>query len=307
MLTHIAELEGMLGGQGSRKRLVLAVAQDSYALEAVSKAALRGFIEPVLVGDKSLILQLAGDGIINLEGHTIIDERDILKAVETAVRLVHDGSAQILMKGGCSTAQLLKGVLNRDWGLRKGALLSHFALFEIPAYHKLLAITDVAINIAPTLEDKVAIINNAVDFFSRLGVTNPKVAAIAAVETINDQMPATVEAAKLAAMNRDNLIMDCLIEGPLAFDTAISSESAHHKNLISKVAGDSDLLLMPDIEAGNVLYKALAYFANSKVASVILGASAPVVLTSRSDSEEAKLNSILLASAADGNRNLNTV
>jgi len=218
------------------------------------------------------------------------------------VRLVHDGIADVLMKGGCSTAQLLKGVLNKEWGLRKGALLSHFALFEIPAYHKLLGITDVAINIAPSLEDKVAIINNAVDFLRRLGISNPKVAMIAAVETVNEQMPATVDAAGIAQMNRDHIIRDCLVEGPLAFDTAISKESAEHKNLVSEVAGDADLLVMPDIEAGNVLYKALAYFAGSRVASVILGASAPVVLTSRSDSEEAKLNSILLAAAVTGHK-----
>ena len=296
-MIRIAEFEKMIEGQIGRKKLVLAVAQDSYALTAVSQAASKGFIDPVLVGNKLLINQLAHDGGINLEGFTIIDEPDNLKAVETAVRLVHEGSAGILMKGGCSTAQLLKGVLNRDWGLRQGELLSHFALFEIPAYHKLLGITDVAINIAPTLQDKIFIINNAVDFFGRLGIKCPKIAVIAAVETVNAQMPATVEAAELALMNRENKIRNCLIEGPLAFDTAISRESALHKNILSEVAGDADLLVMPDIEAGNVLYKALAYFANSQVASVILGASAPIVLTSRSDSEEAKLNSILLASA----------
>lgn len=301
MLTRISDLEKMLKRQAGPVRLVLAVAQDSYALDAVSKASLKGFIEPILVGDQSLIKKLALEAEISLNNWKIIDEPDILKAVEIAVRLVHEGSADVLMKGGCSTAQLLKGVLNREWGLRKGALLSHFALFEIPAYHKLLAITDVAINIAPTLEDKVSIINNAVEFLGRLGITFPKVALIAAVETVNEQMPATVDAAKLTMMNRESIIRDCLIEGPLAFDTAISKESADHKNLISEVAGNSDLLVMPDIEAGNVLYKALAYFADSKVASVILGASAPVVLTSRSDSEEAKLNSILLAAAVVGN------
>jgi len=297
MPTRIAELEKMLEGQTRRRKLVLAVAQDSYALDAVSKAYHKGFIDPVLVGDQLIIKQLADEAGIKLDHYEIIDEPDNIKAVETAVRFVHDGFGEVLMKGGCSTAQLLKGVLNREWGLRQGELLSHFALFEIPAYHKLLGITDVAINIAPTLEAKVAIINNAVDFFRQLGVPRPKVAAIAAVETINDQMLATVEAAKLAEMNRENKILNCIIEGPLALDTAISRESAIHKNLVNEVVGDSDLLLMPDIEAGNVLYKALAYFANSQVASVILGASAPVVLTSRSDSEEAKLNSILLASA----------
>jgi len=300
MLTRIADLEKMLEGQKSRTKLVLAVAEDSYALEAVSKAALKGFIEPVLVGNKLLIEQLANQLEITIDRYTIVNEPDSLKAVEAAVRLVHEGSADVLMKGGCSTALLLKGVLNRTWGLRNGDLLSHFALFEIPAYHKLLGITDVAINIAPTLEEKIAIVNNAVDFFRQLGVLRPKVAVIAAVETVNPQMPATIEAAKLAQMNRDNIIPNCLVEGPLAFDTAISRESAVHKNLVSEVAGDSDLLVMPDIEAGNILYKALAYFANAKVASVIVGASTPVVLTSRSDSEEAKLNSILLASVVKG-------
>jgi phosphate butyryltransferase len=299
MLTKINELEKML--RTSRKKLVLAVAQDSYALDAVSKAAVKGFIDPVLVGNRFLILKLADEAGLDITRFEIIDEPDTLKAIETAVRLVHDGYAEVLMKGGCSTSQLLKGVLNRDWGLRKGELLSHFALFEIPAYHKLLGITDVAINIAPTFEDKILIIRNAVDFLKQLGVNNPKVAMIAAVETVNEQMPATVEAAKITALNRNHVIGGCLIDGPLAFDTAISKESAVHKNLVSEVAGDSDLLVLPDIEAGNVLYKALAYFANSKVASVILGASAPIVLTSRSDSEEAKLNSILLASAVDGN------
>jgi phosphate butyryltransferase len=297
MLTRIADLEKILERQKSRKKLVLAVAQDSYALEAVSKAVMKGFIDPILVGNRMLILQLASEGEISLDEFVIIDEPDVPKAVEAAVRLIHDGSAEVLMKGGCTTSQLLKGVLNREWGLRQGDLLSHFALFEIPAYHKLLGITDVAINIAPTLADKISIINNAVDFFSRLGIPCPKVAAVAAVETVNEQMPATVDAAKLALLNRENSIRNCLIEGPLAFDTAISKESALHKNISGEVAGDADLLLMPDIEAGNVLYKALAYFADSKVASVILGASAPIVLTSRSDSEEAKLYSILLASA----------
>jgi phosphate butyryltransferase len=300
MLTRISGLGRLSGGRKDRKKLVLAAAQDSYALEAVSKAALKGIIDPVLVGDEVLIRRLAEEASISLDGYIIINEPDIATAVETSVRLVHDGLADILMKGGCGTAQLLKGVLNREWGLRSGDLLSHFALFEIPAYHKLLAITDVAINIAPSLEDKVAIVGNAVDFLARLGLPDPRVAAVAAVETVNEQMPATLDAARLAAMNREGRIRNCLIEGPLAFDTAISRESAHHKKLVSEVAGEADLLLMPDIEAGNILYKSLAYFANSKVASVVIGASAPVVLTSRSDSEEAKLNSILLASAVDG-------
>jgi phosphate butyryltransferase len=299
MLSRISELGQQPGRVPVKKRLALAAAGDEHSLDAVSKACAIGLIEPILIGNRMEIMRITREKGIPADGFRIIDEPDNARAVETAVRLVHDGMADILMKGSCSTAQLLKGVLNREWGLRSGELLSHFALFEIPSYHKLLGITDVAINIAPTLADKVAIINNAVEFMSRIGIINPKVVAVAAVETVNLQMPATVEAARLAEMNLSGEITGCRIAGPLAFDTAISRESALHKNIPGDVAGDADLLLMPDIEAGNVLYKALAYFAGARVASVILGASAPVVLTSRSDSEEAKLNSILLASAAD--------
>jgi phosphate butyryltransferase len=282
----------------------LAAAQDSYALEAVGKAAGSGFIEPVLVGDEGKIRRIASENNIPIVDFAIVNEPDTLLAVERSVRMVHDGRADILMKGSCSTASLLKGVLNRDWGLRKGDLLSHFALFHLPAYHKLLAISDVAINIAPGLVEKIAIINNSVEVLHLLGVEIPKVAAIAAVETVNDQMPATIEAAELASLNAEGRISGCLVEGPLAFDTAISLESAIHKSLDSRVAGDPDLLLMPDIEAGNVLYKALSYFANASVASIVAGASAPIVLTSRSDSEDTKLNSILLATAAIHNINM---
>jgi phosphate butyryltransferase len=198
------------------------------------------------------------------------------------------------MKGNVSTAGLLKGVLNETEGLKTGNLLSHFSIFEIPQYHKLISVTDVAMNIAPTLKEKIGILTNALSYMKRIGYEKPKVAVIGAVETVNEKMPATMEAAVLSKMAQRKQLPPCLVDGPLAFDNAMSKESAEIKGIVSDVAGDADLLLMPDIEAGNVLYKAFG-FMGGKLAALILGASAPIILTSRADSEESKLNSILLA------------
>jgi len=219
-------------------------------------------------------------------------------AVEMAVRMLSSKQADILMKGKVGTSTLLKCVLNREWGLRTGSLLSHIALFEVETYHKLIAVTDVAMNIAPNLKDKISIVNNSVSFLNRLGYNMPKVAVLGAVEMVNENMEATLDAALLSKMNQRDQIRNCIIDGPLAFDNAISLESARHKGIKSDVAGDTDLLLMPDIEVGNVLYKSLVFFAKAKVASIILGALVPIVLTSRSDSEQAKYDSILLSAAA---------
>ncbi len=298
-MKSLTELTTLASKAKSKKKLVLAASQDVHALDAVKEATEAGLIIPVFVGNLPQIEQMAGEIGFGINDFIKIHEPDNQIAVEKSVKLIHDGEAQLLMKGSCGTAQLLKGVLNRDWGLRKGDLLSHFALFEIPAYHKLLAVTDVAINIAPDLGAKKAIIENSVEFLTNMGIAMPKVAVIAAVETVNDQMQATVDAAALVQMGRDGRIAGCLIEGPFGLDNAINKESAEHKGIQNEVAGDADLLLMPDIEAGNVFYKGLVYFARAEVASVVLGARAPVVLTSRSDSRETKLNSILLASAVD--------
>jgi phosphate butyryltransferase len=227
----------------------------------------------------------------------MIHEPDTELAVGIAVKMVRSNQADILMKGKVGTSSLLKAVLNKEWGLRTGSLLSHIAIFEVEAYHKLIAVTDVAMNIAPNLQDKIAIVNNSVACLNKLGVEMPKVAVLGAVEMVSENMQATLDAALLSKMNQRDQIKHCLIDGPLAFDNAISLESANHKGIRSEVAGDTDLLLMPDIEVGNVLYKSLVFFAHAKVAAVILGASAPIVLTSRSDSDQAKYDSILLAAA----------
>jgi phosphate butyryltransferase len=188
-------------------------------------------------------------------------------------------------------------VLDKECGLRKSDVLSHFALFEVPTYHKLIGLTDAAMVIAPDLKTKIAIINNAVEFMNKLGITRPKVAILGAVEVVNESMPATLDAALLSKMNQRGQIKNCIIDGPLAYDNAVSAESAHHKGIVSDVAGDADLLIVPDIEAGNILYKAYGFSANAKLAATILGAAAPIVLTSRSDTEEAKQASIVMAAA----------
>ncbi len=261
------------------------------------QAAQDGFIEPILVGDKEAVQNLAAQYNLDLTGVRMIHEPDTEMAVEIAVKMVRSNQADILMKGQVGTSSLLKAVLNKEWGLRSGALLSHFALFEVEAYHKLIAVTDVAMNIAPNLQDKISIVNNSVECLNKLGIDMPKVAVLGAVEMVSETMQATLDAALLSKMNQRDQIKHCLIDGPLAFDNAISLESAIHKGIRSEVAGDTDLLLMPDIEVGNVLYKSLVFFAHAGVAAVILGATAPIVLTSRSDSDQAKYYSILLAAA----------
>jgi phosphate butyryltransferase len=300
MLKKFSDLHEIVKKKKQLKRLVLAVAQDDHSLEAVSAATDKNYIEPILVGDADQIKEIADKKKIDLKKFNIINEPNITEAVAKSVKLVHYGEADILMKGHVGTAVLLKGVLNKEWGLRKNEVVSHIALFEIEAYHhKILALTDVAMNIAPDLNTKVGIINNSVEFLTKLGVEKPKVAVLGAVELVNEMMPATMDAALLSKMADRGQIKNCIIDGPLAFDNAISAESAKHKGIVSNVAGDADLLLLPDIEAGNVLYKSFVFFANAKTAANIVGASAPIVLTSRSDSEESKLDSIVLAAAVD--------
>ena len=296
VLKHLSDLRQLLVDKPAR-RLVLAAAQDHNSLTSALMAARDGFVEPILVGDREAIQKLAAQNNLDMTGIRVVHEPDTEMAVEIAVRMVRSNQADILMKGKVGTSSLLKGVLNKEWGLRSGSLLSHFAIFEVAAYHKLIAVTDVAMNIAPNLQDKIAIVNNSVSCLNKLGVEMPKVAVLGAVEMVSENMQATLDAALLSKMNQRDQIRNCIIDGPLAFDNAISLESAVHKGIRSDVAGDTDLLIMPDIEVGNVLYKSLVFFAHAGVAAVILGATAPIVLTSRSDSDQAKYFSILLAAA----------
>ncbi len=295
MLERLSQLRELANKDRESRRLVLAASEDAHSLGAVCEAAREGVISPILVGDREKTEGIADSLKVDISGFEFVESGDPKSAAITAVKMVHDGIADVLMKGKVGTADMLKAVLNKEYGLRKGALLSHFAYFEIESYHKLIAVTDVAMNIAPDLKDKTEILKNAVGVLNKLGIEKPKVAVVGAVEKVNPEMNATLDAALLSKMNQRDQILNCIVDGPLAFDNAISLESARHKEIKSDVAGDSDVLLMPNIEAGNVLYKTLVFFAKSKVASMIVGASAPIVLTSRSDSEQTKLDSILLA------------
>lgn len=283
----------------AKKRLVLAAAHDRNALEAAVNAYRQDVIDVTLVGDLEKIRLIAEKQQYDIGRFRVIDQPDNDQAAATAVKLVRDGQADILMKGNLATASLLRAVLNKEYGLRSGELISHLALFELTTYHKILGLTDAAMNIAPDLNGKIAILRNAVGYFNLLGVGKPKVAVLGAVETVNPDMKSTVDAAVLSKMCDRGQLKNCIVDGPLAFDNAINEESAGHKCIVSPVAGDADLLLCDNIEVANTLYKSLVYFAKAKAAAVILGAKAPIVLTSRADSDQTKLNSIALAAAVN--------
>ncbi|HER09712.1 MAG TPA: bifunctional enoyl-CoA hydratase/phosphate acetyltransferase [Bacteroides sp.] len=295
ILTELSQLRDQLDKAHKPRKLVLAASEDAHSLNAVIRASEQDIIRPILVGDREKTYGMAEILNLDIGKYEFIRASSPMEAVTLAVKMVHDGSADVLMKGKVGTSDMLSCVLNKEYGLRTGQLLSHFAYFEVENYHKLIAVTDVAMNIAPNLTEKIAILNNAVRVLNQLGIARPKVAVLGAVEKVQTNMSATLDAALLSKMNQREQIRNCIVDGPLAFDNAVSSESAKHKEIKSEVAGDTDLLLMPDIEVGNVLYKTLVFFARAKVASMIVGASAPIVLTSRSDSEQAKFDSILLA------------
>ncbi len=277
------------------KKLAVAVAQDDAVLEAVKIAKERGIADSILVGDKAKIEAVAAEMNMDLTGFEIIDKPDTAEAALTAVKLVHDKKADILLKGLLDTKLFLKSVLNKECGLRKGKMMSHVCVFEIEGIDRLLFFTDVAFNTYPSLEDKVTIINNAVEIAQACGIETPKVAPICAVEVVNPKMPPTVDAATLTEMNEKGEIKDCVVYGPLSMDLAIDPEAAKHKGVSNPVAGHADILLFPNIDAGNITYKILVRTAKVKNGNLLIGTSAPVILTSRSDDFETKINSIALA------------
>lgn len=278
--------------RGIRRKLVVASAADSVVLNAVKLAVEYEIVSPILVGPYEKIKVLSSNIDLDLSKCEVVDSPEsdaAAKAVEIA-----DKNGELLMKGLVKTGDLMKLVLRDEYRLKTGSTMTMVSVFDIPSYAKLLAVSDAGMIISPTLEQKVDMINAAVRVMKKFGVEKPKVAVLGAVEIPNLKMSATLDAAILSKMNDRNQIKDCIVDGPFALDNAVSIEAAKHKGVESPVAGDADVLIMPDIEAGNIFYKSMVFLANAKVASVILGARLPIVLTSRADSDETKLYSIAL-------------
>src|SRR5215204_3692626 len=271
---------------------------EATALEGAVEAARKGLITPLLIGPASRIAEVAAASGIDISNLEIIDVPHSHASAATAVRLIREGKAEILMKGSLHTDELMSAVVSRDGGLRTGRRISHVFIMDVPTYHKVLIVTDAAINIAPTLEDKVDICQNAIDLAISLGLEKPKLAILAAVETVNSKMSATLDAAALCKMAERGQIKGGILDGPLAFDNAISKQAAQTKGIHSDVAGDPDILLAPDLEAGNILAKQLSFLANADSAGLVLGARVPVILTSRADTVRARIASCAVAMLA---------
>lgn len=283
--------------QKKTKILVVAPAHDIDVLSSINKAFNEKLITPILIGNKQIITKLIIDNKLNFTDIEIINCIDDEESVQIAIDIINKGKADILMKGLISTGKLLKKVLIKENKLLNGKLLSHVAIFESPYYHKIFAITDVAMNITPDVNEKAEIIKNAVNVFHKLGIKQPKVGVVCPVETVNPKMQATVDASMLTLMNKRNQITGCIVDGPLALDNIISKKAAEHKNINSKVSGDVDIILVPEINTGNVFYKSLNFLGGANSAAIITGAKIPIVLTSRADDEKSKFLSITLAAA----------
>lgn len=286
----ISKLNGI-----SMKKVSVAVAQDSAVLEAVRAAKDRKICDAVLVGDESKIKDVAAEFHIDISDFEILHVADDIEASLAAVKLVHDGKADMYMKGLIDTRHFLKSVLDKEVGLRTGKPLSHVCVFDVEGIDQLLFLTDVAFIPYPTLEDKVNIIHNTLEITKACGIECPKVAPLAAVEVVNPKMPVTVEAAELTQMNKDGKITGCIVDGPLSLDLAIDAEAAKHKGATDRpIQGDADILLFPDIHSGNLVYKAMVHTANLRNGNILTGTKAPVILTSRSDTVDVKVNSLAL-------------
>ena len=268
---------------------------EATALSGAVEAASRGLIVPLLVGPAAKIAETAAEAQLDLRGLEIVDVPHSHASAMKAVELIKQGKAEILMKGSLHTDELMSAIVSREGGLRTGRRISHVFIMDVPTYHKVLIVTDAAINIAPTLEDKVDIVQNAIDLAISLGLEKPKVAILAAVETVTSKMPATIDAAALCKMAERGQIKGGILDGPLAFDNAISAQAAETKGIKSLVAGDPDILLAPDLEAGNILAKQLTFLANADSAGMVLGAKVPVILTSRADSVRSRIASCAVA------------
>lgn len=291
----IKSLDQLLEVKGTRMKLVVVACQDEDVLGAVAESAQLGISEPILIGSKQETLELAEKLGIDISGFRFIEASDLEEAAEKGVRLVSSGEADFIMKGLVDTSILLKAVLNKEWGLRTESLISHVMVYEVNNYPKLLYLTDGGMNLYPDVEDKAKIIDNAEIVARAMGNKKIKVAALAAKEKVNPKMPATLDAAELEKMSKEGRFgEDVVVEGPMALDLALSKEAVEIKKFPGEVAGEADILLVPNIEMGNGIGKAITYLAGGKSAGIIMGAKVPVVLVSRADNKETKLYSIAL-------------
>ena len=293
--TSFAEIIASAKGLPEKTRMAVAAADDAHTLEAALRARKEGVVDPVLVGNADAIRALLAEMGESVPDGDIYDAADVAEAAGKAVALVREGKAAFLLKGKLDTKYLLKAVVNKETGLGKGGLMSHFTVFEVPGYHKLLAPVDGGMVTYPTLEQKKEIIRNTVDMFRALGYECPKVGVLACVEKLNPKMPETVEADELKQMNRRGEIRHCVVEGPISYDCAVSKEIADFKGFESPCAGDCDILLAPNIHAGNIMGKMLTVTCGAKMAGFIVGAKCPIAMTSRGSSVEEKYTSIILA------------
>ncbi|WP_419726443.1 bifunctional enoyl-CoA hydratase/phosphate acetyltransferase [Terrisporobacter petrolearius] len=282
----------------TKKKMVIAAAGDEHTLQAALHARKEGIVTPVLVGDKLEINRILNDLNETVSDEDIYDVSDVKEAAEKAVELVREGQGDFLMKGFLDTSVILKAVVNKEKGLGKGGVMSHFTMFEVPNYHKILVAVDGGMVTYPTLEQKKCIIENTVGALRSYGYENPKVAVLSCVEKVNPKMPETVEADALAKMNEKGEITGCVIAGPISYDCAMSNDVAKLKKFYSPVAGDADILVAPNIHAGNIMGKMLTITCGAKMAGFIVGAKCPIVLTSRGSSAEEKYLSIVMSAAA---------
>ncbi len=297
MIQNFDQLINIVQKRGQRKKVVVIAAQDKHTLEAVFKARANHIVDPILVGDVKKIRALLIELSETLPDESIINAISDVEAAEKGVAIIRDGKADFIMKGKIQTADLLAAVVDKMKGLRTDKIMSHFVLNEIPDYNKLIVITDGGMVMYPDLEQKRQILENAIMVMHSFGYENPKVAILAAVETVNSRMPETIDADALKIMNLNGTINGCIIEGPISYDLAMSKESAVAKGYVSEVAGDADILMVPNITAGNILGKALTFSAGAKMAGFIVGAKVPIVLTSRGATTEEKYLSLVISAA----------
>jgi phosphate butyryltransferase len=297
-LKNFQDLIAKVQNNDTKKKVAVAAAHDEHTLEAVFRAVNDKLVEPVLIGNKDKIIEILHKLSVEFDDNKIIHTDGDTEAAEKTVELINEGKADFIMKGKLQTADLLKAVVNKEKGLRTGNVMSHVAILEIPAYHKLIAVTDGGMMMYPNAEEKKQIIENVVDVFLAMGYECPKVAILAAVETVNPKMPEAVDADILKKMNQNGEIKNCLVEGPISVDLTFNKESAKIKGYKSPVTGEADIIIAPNITTGNIMSKALLEFANGTMAGMIVGAKVPIVLTSRGATSEEKYLSLVLSASA---------